>query len=105
MKVEDFNNIIKNNEAILIYFSGTNCGVCKVLQPQIKELLDSKYPKIVQKYIVAEDEKELCANLSIFAVPTLIVYFDGKEFIRKSRNFSALELDKELERPYNLFFN
>ena len=105
MTKEDLDNLVKENDAIMIYFSGQNCGVCKVLQPQIKELLDENYPKIVQHYLEAEEEKELCASLGIFAVPTLIIYFDGKEFIRKSRNFSALELDKDIQRPYGLFFD
>jgi len=105
MTQKKLDTIVVENDAVMIYFSGEDCGVCKVLQPQIRKLLDEKYPKIVQYYIEASDSRELCGSLSIFAVPTLIIYFDGKEFIRKSRNFSALELDKDLSRPYSLFFD
>ncbi len=105
MTQEELNNLLINNSAMMIYFSGKNCGVCKILQPQIKQLLDEKYTKISQIYLDAQENQELCGTLGIFTVPTLIIYFDGKEFIKKSRNFSILELDKDLQRPYNLFFN
>jgi len=102
---EELDKLVVNNDALMIYFSGNDCGVCKVLQPQIKQLLDDRYPKISQVYLEADENLELCGTLGIFTVPTLIIYFDGKEFIRKSRNFSTLELDKDLQRPYGLFFS
>ena len=33
------------------------------------------------------------------------IFIDGKEFIRKSRNFGIEELKNELNRPYNLMFS
>lgn len=105
MTLEKLNEHIRSNEAVMIYFSGQDCGVCEILKPKIKELLENKFPKVNQLYINAADNKETAANLGIFSVPTLIIYLDGKEFIRKSRNFSPIEIEKELQRPYDLFFN
>ena len=61
--------------------------------------------KIQQIYISADDYKQTAIEFGVFAVPTIIVYFDGKEFERKSRNFSVGGFIEELQRPYGLFFN
>ena len=67
--------------------------------------LDENFPKLKMTYIDVEQEKELAAQLTIFAVPTIIIYFDGKEFLRYSRNINFDELHQSLERMYNLYFD
>jgi hypothetical protein len=47
---------------------------------------------------------EVAAQNRVFAVPTLLVYFDGREYIRKSRNIGIGELEREIERPYSMIF-
>lgn len=101
---EEFENAIKDNEAALVYFSTPQCNVCKVLKPKIKDFLEENYPKIKMFYVDCEELKDVSAQNQIFAVPTIIVYLDGKEFIRKSRNINMSEFSSEIERPYNLYF-
>lgn len=105
MELEELQTEIKQNEALMVYFSGENCGVCEVLRPKIKALMQQKFPRIKQIFISANDYRQTAAALSIFTVPTLIIYLDGKEFIKKSRNISLLELENELFRPYSLYFD
>jgi thioredoxin-like negative regulator of GroEL len=103
-KIEEFENFVKTNEAALVYFSTPQCNVCKVLKPKVIDFINSDYPKIKMAYVNCEVLKEVAAQNRIFAVPTIIVYLAGKEFIRKSRNISIVEFSSELERPYNLYF-
>jgi thiol-disulfide isomerase/thioredoxin len=105
MTKEQLNVEIKTNEALMIYFSGIDCGVCEVLKPKVKELLDKNFPKIKQLYISANEYQESAASLNVFTIPTLLIFLDGKEFIRKSRNLSIIGLKEELKRPYDLYFN
>ncbi len=105
MNIEEINEHIRNNDALMIYFSGEFCGVCKVLQPKIKKAFSKSFPKIKQLYISADEYKQTAVELGVFVVPTIIVYFDGKEFARKSRNLSVDGFIHELQRPYGLFFN
>ena len=104
MKIEDLKNEIKENEALLVYFSGENCGVCHALRPKIQDAVTANFPKIKQLYISATDFQETAAGLSVFTIPTVIVFLDGKEFIRQSRHISVGGFIEELKRPYNLFF-
>jgi len=41
----------------------------------------------------------------VFAAPTILVFFDGRETIRKSRNIGIDELRREIERPYSMIFS
>lgn len=102
---EEFNKIVSETSAVAAYFSTEHCNVCKVLKPKLKEFLNEDFPKISFVYIDIEKEKELAATYSIFAVPTIIFFFEGKEAIRKSRNFGFSELELALERPYQLMFS
>ncbi len=105
MTIEDLKYKIDTSDAIMIYFSGENCGVCKVLEPKIKEAFTNNFPKIKQLYINAEQHKTTAIEYGVFSVPTIIVFFDKKEFARKSRNLSVAGFVQELKRPYGLFFD
>lgn len=105
MKTEELNKIITDNDAVLVYFSGESCGVCKALAPKIEQEIKAYYPKIKQVYISATDFQETAASYSVFTIPTVIVFFDSKEFNRKSRHISVAGFIEELKRPYNLFFD
>ena len=105
MDIEQLEEKIEQSDALMVYFSGEFCNVCKVLQPKIKDAFSKHYPKIEQLYISADNYKQTAAKFGVFALPTIIIYFDGKEQKRKSRNLSVDGLIEELKRPYTLFFD
>lgn len=102
--IEEFNQAAEANDAALFYFSHEHCNVCKVLKPKIAELINSEFPNIALYYADTVHYPEVAGQNSIFTVPTLLVYFMGKESIRRSRNIGIDELSKLLERPYQLIF-
>jgi thiol-disulfide isomerase/thioredoxin len=102
--LDELESTISKNKALLVYFSNTHCNVCKVLKPKIHELLKEEFPLMQMYYCDTIESPEVAAQNSIFTVPTLVIYFDGKEYIRKSRNIGITELQKEIERPYSLMF-
>ncbi len=104
MTLDEFNSLIKKQPAVLIYFSGIGCSVCTSLQPKIKEAFTKHYPKIEQHYLDIQENNTIAVDVGVFSMPTILVFLDGKEFIRKSRNMSVDGLIQDLKRPYNLFF-
>jgi hypothetical protein len=48
---------------------------------------------------------EVAAQNQVFAAPTILVFFEGRESIRKSRNIGIGELQREIERPYEMIFS
>jgi len=102
--IEDIEKQINDSPAILIYISTEGCNVCRELKPKIMKLLDSNFPKIKFLYINLDEIKKATGRLSVFAVPTILVYFEGKEFFREGRNLGTEQFREKLERPYSLFF-
>lgn len=103
--VEELNNTINSNEAALVYYSHPECNVCKVLLPKIQSIVKDKFQEIKLFYVNSEKAKKLAASQSVFSVPTIVVYFSGKEFNRKSRNLNMNEFVEELSRPYFMMFD
>jgi len=104
MNIEQLNEKIKSTPALMVYFSGEYCGVCQVLQPKILDAFKEEFPKIEQLILTVEENPQIAAQFNVFAMPTVIIYFDGKEINRKARNLSVQALVDEIKRPYGLFF-
>ncbi len=105
MTIENLEHEIQNNDALLVYFSGENCGVCQALQPKIKNRFESNFPKVKQLYINASDFPKTAAHFSIFTVPSVLIFFDQKETKRESRHISVDNLVHSTQRVYDIFFN
>ena len=100
----DIEVYINSTPAVLIYFSHEECNVCKVLKPKVITLLKNEFQKIKMMFCDTTKYPEKAAQKSIFTVPTILVFFEGKEFIRESRNISIDGLKKQIERPYSMMF-
>lgn len=90
--------------ASAIYFYGDNCNVCLALRPKIYQLLKEKFPQVKGYQIDAEKETQTCAHFSVFNIPVLIVYFEGREFKRYGRFASLSEMEQDISRPYEMLF-
>ncbi len=103
-KSEEFKKVTQDNEAVLLYFSHEQCNVCKVLKPKIIEMKEQKFPDLELYYCDIKKTPEISAQISIFTIPTIVVYLSGKEFFRQSRNIGIDELTRQLSRPYAILF-
>ncbi len=103
--LEAIEDAIATDSAALFYFSTENCNVCKVLRPKLAELLSEEFPLIRLYYIGIEVLPLIAGQFRIFAAPTLLVFFEGREHLRKSRNVSVRELSDEIRRPYGILFS
>ncbi|MBB6680496.1 thioredoxin family protein [Aequorivita sp. 609] len=104
MDVETLNNLVETEAAVAVYFSAPNCGVCHALRPKVEELFSEDFPAV--KFIHVEIDKSpgISGELGVFSAPTLLVFFEGKEFLRKVRLMSIQELQEKIERPYKMLF-
>jgi len=100
--IEQIKKEIDSKEPILIYFSGENCSVCKVLKPKIESEITKNFTRFKLYEVKTDIYKEITSEFTVFSLPTIIVYFDSKEFKRYGRNMSVPLFIEELNRPYNL---
>ena len=101
---EEFRKVLDENKAVLAYFSTKACSVCKVLKPKVAQMISECFPQMKAVDIDSDKFPELVAQICIFTVPTVVVFFDGRETIRKSRVFGINELKSEIQRSYSLLF-
>jgi len=102
--LEEFEEILNKNIGVLFYFSTISCNVGEALEPKVLNLLESNFPKISFCFVDMNASPEVSANNNVFVEPTILVFFDGKETIRKSRIISIPELSNAISRIYKLAF-
>jgi len=95
-------NIINTGNPVLIYFSGENCSVCKVLKPKIEEEISKNFPLFDLIEVQTDLHKEITSHFTVFSIPTMLIFLDKKEFFRRGRNISVSMFMEEIRRPYNL---
>ena len=100
--LQNLQNSINTGNPVLIYFSGENCSVCKVLKPKIEESINKDFPLFDLIEVQTDLHKEITSHFTVFSIPTMLVFFDKKEFFRRGRNISVSAFMEEIRRPYNL---
>jgi len=100
--IEQINQLIKENPAVMVYFSAPTCGVCHALKPKLLAALSDNFPLFKVESVDISTNEQIAPYFGVFAIPTILIFLDGKEFLRKSRNMSVDEVIREIERPYKI---
>jgi thioredoxin 1 len=100
--IPELREFINSNRAVIMYFSHEHCSVCKVLKPKLDEALTEAYPEIKNVYIDIKHNPQFSDEYQVNSVPVVLLYLEGREFIRKTRTFSVKEIIDQIERPYRL---
>lgn len=85
----------------MVYVSRPDCGVCTALKPRVAAAVKA-YPKIELRSVDLEAIPAAAGAFSVFTVPAILVYVDGKEAIREARHVSVDDLFSRVDRLYHL---
>jgi len=102
---ESINQTIQNELAVMLYFSAPTCNVCHALKPKLLDAIDTNFKSFEIISIDISTDAEIAAEFSVFAIPTVLVFLDGREFLRKSRHMSVEEVIQEIKRPYDIMMS
>jgi thioredoxin 1 len=102
--VQEIQERISKVDAVLLYFNTNSCSVGEALEPKVLNLVKKTFQKIEIHTIDINFHPEISAHFNAFVEPTILVFFDGKETVRRSRNISVFELEEAIKRPYQLIF-
>ena len=105
INLADVRSKVDSKPAVLVYFKNDNCAPCLVLRPKVKELLEETFPSIEMIVVDTVEQPEFAGEFHVFANPTLLVFFDGKEYIRKSKYVAIPELKGEISRLYDMMIS
>ncbi|WP_461467280.1 thioredoxin family protein [Parvimonas micra] len=90
--------MIKEQEKFSLFLFGSqDCAPCKALKEKIT-IWSVTHPQVFTSYVSIENNISLAAQENILGVPTIFVFVEGKEAIRKIRYFSLEEVFTALER-------
>ena len=95
-------NALNGAPAVMLYFSAPTCNVCYALKPKLFAAVEANFSTFDIISIDISQTPEIASHYSVFAIPTLIVFLDGREFLRKSRHMSVEEVIKNIRRPYDI---
>jgi len=100
--ITTFNRILEENNLVLAFFWGHHCSVCHSLKPQLTALLTNFFPEVLFTDIQIEKAPELAAHYSVFTVPVILLFIQGKEYIREVRIVDLSLFHQKLERIIHL---
>lgn len=98
--MEKFGELIQGKTPVLVDYFATWCGPCKMMHPVFEELkkqLGDRI-KILKVDIDAPANRANVAAQGVQAVPTLILFKEGKAVWRQSGALPAHELQKIIEK-------
>jgi len=102
ISLNDIQNMIENEMGVMLYFWGEHCNVCHALQPKLFKSFEENFPAIKPITIDVAEHANIAAHFGVFSIPTAIIFLDGKEFARVSRNVSIPALISQIQRPYEI---
>ncbi|HMS35211.1 MAG TPA: thioredoxin [Ignavibacteria bacterium] len=97
-KPKTFGEILRTEDLVLVDFTATWCGPCKMMAPILDELKSSIGSKALILKIDVDKNPQASAAYNIQGVPTLILFKKGKIVWRQSGVVPAIELKKLIDQ-------
>ena len=102
--IEDVNSFISSNPLSFVYISRTGCSVCHSLLPQVGNLME-KFPEIQLAHINSAEVEEVAERFTVFSVPALLLFIDGREYLREARAVRMNLFEEKLQKIYEGYMN
>lgn len=91
---ESFGEIIKGDIPVLVDFTATWCGPCKMMKPVLEQLHQQMGDKLRIIKIDIDQSPAAATAYNVKSVPTLILFQQGKNLWRQSGVLQASQLEK-----------
>ena len=93
---QEYGELIKSSDRIMIDFNAKWCAPCKKMNPYILKFQTEMKDKIKIVQLDADENKTIVEQLKLDALPTIIIYEKGKEMWRNVGYISEEDLKKHL---------
>ncbi len=101
-KLKDY---VGNRKAVMMYFFNPGCVACNSLRPKVEAMTSERFSAMEMLSIDASLNPALTAEAGVYSAPTILVFFDSKEYIRESKYISVDQLEEKISRYYDMLFN
>lgn len=101
ISLEQFDDVIKSEEIVIVYFHNEKCSVCNSLMPKITEFANYNNYKLF--FVDSQEYPEIPAQKLLMTFPAVMVFFSGYEIIKMARFIDLAKLKLELDNFKNRF--
>lgn len=95
--VEEVRELIDNNKLVFVFLYGEYCSVCHGVLPQIRPVIDS-YNELMSIQADIEKLPKLSGAFTVFTVPVVLLFLEGKEVLRIARFIRTEELRERIDK-------
>lgn len=97
MTKADYDKLVTSDKKILISFFAEWCGPCKKMAPYMTALEQDQTDDVKVVRLDADQNKALAQQLKVQALPTLMLYIDGKQTWQHTGFISEADLKNRLK--------
>lgn len=90
--------VAKSGAPVLVDFYSPSCGPCLMMVPQYEAAARALHPDVRLAKIDTSAEQAVAARYGIRAVPTLILFRDGREIARQPGAMNARDIETWVRR-------
>src|ERR1700757_798838 len=93
-----FREVIQSDKPVLVDFTATWCGPCKMMSPILHEVKNAMGDKVTIIKIDVDKNPEVSGQFQVQSVPTLLIFKNGELKWRQSGVIPAKQLQEVLGR-------
>ncbi|MDP4120215.1 MAG: thioredoxin [Bacillota bacterium] len=79
---QEFKDLIKDNEFVMVDFWATWCGPCRMVAPTIEEIAE-EFEDVTVAKIDIDEYGSLAAEYDVQSIPTVVFFKNGEEIHRE----------------------